>query len=106
MSRSLPHDLIPVQSIAGGVGSLRQYAGMAFLKWLRSLRRNSLWSSLTSSAGYERPSAEASFYDRCKPATSTDRCNTSVKSFCRGFEPQRLALPLVELTHHFIQMRL
>ena len=38
--------------------------------------------------------------------TSTDRCNTSVKPFCRGFKLQRFARPLVELTRHFIQMRL
>jgi len=39
-------------------------------------------------------------------ATSTDRCNTSVKSFCRRFKPQRLARPFVELPGYFIQMRL
>ena len=33
-------------------------------------------------------------------AISTGRCNTSVKSFCRSFEPQRFTWPFVELTRH------
>jgi len=39
-------------------------------------------------------------------AASTDRCNTGVKSFCRRFEPQRLAGPFVELPCHLVQMSL
>ena len=39
-------------------------------------------------------------------ATSTGRCNTSVKSFCRRFKVQRLSWSLVELTRYFIQMSL
>ena len=39
-------------------------------------------------------------------ATSTGRCNTCVKSFRRRFKLQRLTWPFVELTRHFIQVRL
>ena len=39
-------------------------------------------------------------------ATSTGRRNTSIKFLCRGFEPQSLARPFVELSCHFIQMGL
>ena len=49
---------------------------------------------------------ERSDYVRFTPATSTDRCNTSIKSFCRRFKPQRLARPFVELAGHLVQMSL
>src|ERR1017187_7910772 len=39
-------------------------------------------------------------------AGSTGRCNTGVKSLCRGFELQGLTWPFVELTGHFVQMGL
>ncbi len=39
-------------------------------------------------------------------ASSTGRCNTSVKSFCRSFKLQRLTGPFVQLTCHLVQMRL
>src|SRR3974390_3323873 len=39
-------------------------------------------------------------------ATSAGRCNTGVKSLCRGFELQGLAWPFVELTRHFVEMGL
>ena len=39
-------------------------------------------------------------------AGSTDRRNTFIKSLCRGSEPQGLTRPFVELTCHFIQVRL
>ena len=39
-------------------------------------------------------------------AGSTGRRNTSVKSLCWGFKSQGLALPLVELACHFVQMGL
>ncbi len=40
------------------------------------------------------------------PATSTDRCNTSVESFCWSFKLQRLTRPFIELTCHLVQVRL
>jgi len=39
-------------------------------------------------------------------ATSTDRCNTGVKSFCWRFELQCFAWPFVQLTSHLVQMSL
>jgi len=39
-------------------------------------------------------------------ATSTGRRNTSIKLLGRGFEPQSLARPFVDLTRHFIQVAL
>jgi len=39
-------------------------------------------------------------------AASTGRCNTSVESFCRRFELQCFAWPLVQLPGHFVQMSL
>ncbi len=39
-------------------------------------------------------------------ATSTDRCNTSVESFCWSFKLQRLTRPFIELTCHLVQVRL
>ena len=35
-------------------------------------------------------------------ASSTGRCNTSVKSFCRSFKLQRLTGPFVQLTCHLV----
>jgi hypothetical protein len=39
-------------------------------------------------------------------AGSTGRCNTGVKSLCRGFELQGLPRPFIELTRHLIQISL
>jgi hypothetical protein len=39
-------------------------------------------------------------------AGSIDRCNTSVKSFCRGFKLQSFARPFVDLARHLVQMGL
>src|SRR6478672_9352871 len=39
-------------------------------------------------------------------ASSTGRCNTSVKSLSGGFECQSLARSFVELTRHFVQVSL
>ena len=39
-------------------------------------------------------------------ASSTGRRNTGVESLCWGFELQGLSRPFVELTGHFVQMRL
>src|SRR5580692_819205 len=39
-------------------------------------------------------------------ASSTGRCNTSVKSLSRGLECQSLAWSFIELTCHFVQMSL
>ena len=39
-------------------------------------------------------------------AISAGRCNTSVKSLCRGFKLQGLSWSFVELTCHLVQMRL
>src|SRR5258707_2712100 len=38
-----------------------------------------------------------------RPAGSTGRCNTGVKSLCGGFESQGLTWPFVELTRYFVQ---
>src|SRR5450759_4773773 len=39
-------------------------------------------------------------------AGSTGRCNTGVKSLCRGFELQGLTWSFIELTRHFVQIGL
>src|SRR5476651_1443845 len=39
-------------------------------------------------------------------ASSTDRCNTGVKSLCWGFKLQGLPWPFVELARHLVQMGL
>ena len=41
---------------------------------------------------------------RFRGATSTGRCNTSVKSFRRRFKLQRLTWSFVELTRYFVQL--
>src|SRR6266581_3490912 len=43
---------------------------------------------------------------RFAPAGSSDRCNTSIKSFGWGFEAQSLTRPFIELPSHAVELRL
>src|ERR1700681_3155030 len=43
---------------------------------------------------------------RVRGAGSTGRCNTGVKSLCRGLKLQGLTVSFVELTSYFVQMGL
>src|SRR3974390_643473 len=66
--------------------------------------------SLGDFARKKRPHERETFFGRTErplwAATSAGRCNTGVKSLCRGFELQGLAWPFVELTRHFVEMGL
>ena len=59
-----------------------------------------------SGNGYLQTFAMPSLSVRLAPATSTGRCNTGVKFFCRGFKAQRLARPVIQLPCHLVQLRL
>ena len=53
------------------------------------------------SVGHSKVSLPPASY-KLTVASSTGRCNTSVKSFCRSFKLQRLTGPFVQLTCHLV----
>jgi hypothetical protein len=59
------------------------------------------WTAIRSLAVWTGNSAMAIF-----AAGSTGRCNTGVKSFRWGVEPQSFKWPFVGLARHFVQMHL
>ncbi len=57
----------------------------------RKFRALEIMSALPPEADIQSPKIDFCF----TPAASTDRCNTSVESFCRRFELQCFAWPFV-----------
>src|SRR5450759_3198835 len=82
----------------------RERAEMAPLtsRW-PAIRRSAMSASGPKRTNHRGPK---STFVRCYPAGSTGRCNTGVKSLCRGFELQGLTWSFIELTRHFVQIGL